>query len=122
MMRKRNLDKLFDNIFWYAIYLLPLLVVLAIYACPAFINIELQTNEFFDVSSLVLQAFGAYDGIMFDFFAQCLSYFSMSYESFVIAGLCNYFVICVCMHLIVDFALFIPRIAHKYMDKFVRSE
>ena len=122
LMRKRNLDKLFDNIFWYAIYLMPLFVILAVYACPAIINLPFDEYTIFDIAEKVFVVFGCDEGIIYDFLSTCVEYITGYARTSYLVCMCNYFIIAVCLHLIVDFVLFIPRIAHKYMDKFVRSE
>lgn len=112
-MRKKTIKYLCDNIFWYLLYLLPLIIyVIYCFQNGAFVpltdcltacHLDVLSNNiiFTSLSSI----FGV-DGI-FPLFnnVDILSYLS-------------YFVSVFIIHLAVDFLLFIPRFAMSIMDKF----
>lgn len=112
-MRKRNISFLFDNVLWYFLYLLPLIMVVvlsvvlnrSITLSSVFnhVGLSVATNSVVYTtlvsicgSAGVLPLFGSLDILMY------LTYFV------------NVFIV----HLLVDFVLFIPRLAHKWMSKF----
>lgn len=112
-MRKKTVKCLCDNIFWYLIYLLPL-IIFAIYSfqngtfvpltdCMSAIHLDIFSNNVIFTS---LQSLFGTSGIMPLFNnADILAYLS-------------YFVSVFIVHLAVDFLLFIPRFAMSLLDKF----
>ena len=112
-MRKRTIKCLFDNIFWYLIYSLPLLLMLLHWFKVGTIDI----SNVFAISGLSLLSdnvvfvglsnlFGA-NGVMPLFASDGLLLFL------------SYFVICWLVHLAVDVLLFIVRLAHSWLDGFL---
>ncbi len=112
-MRKRTISCLFDNIMWYLLYLLPLVVYLFVVirtgnllSLSSAMNTAglgiLESNVIFNsLNSLFGSA-----GVMPLFVStDLLLYFSY----FISVWLC---------HLAVDVLLFIVRLAHKFMDCF----
>lgn len=112
-MRKRNISFLFDHVMWYLLYLLPvfMLVVLTCVLRQAvsfesvfeLVGLNIATNSVVYTTLVsicgsvgVLPLFGSLDILIY------LTYFV------------NVFIV----HLLVDFVLFIPRLAHKWMSKF----
>ena len=120
-MRKRSVNHLFDTIFWYLIYALPLLGYLFyLIAEPASGTTIVSFSAFFDsvgigfVSDNVIvnalkQLFGV-GGIMPLFATD---------TPFILFG---WFICTFIGHLAVDFLLFIPRICHKFFDKFYQGD
>ncbi len=117
-MRKKSVSNLFDTIFWYLLYFLPVLLyilsfvsrfITAIPALPAFfdsVGIVFKDNIIY---TTLIGIFG--DGGVFPLFG--------SDGPFLIF---TWFVSVFLIHLAVDFLLFIPRLAHKYMDKFCQND
>ena len=111
-MRKKTLKCLFDNVMWYLIYLLPL-ILMVIYWCKtgAITMAGAMTDAGLDVintNPVYTSLYGIFGtGGVFPIFTQpdILIYFS-------------YFVCVYIVHLAVDFLLFIPRLCHKWMSAF----
>lgn len=109
-MRKKTIKNLFDYVFWYGLYLLPLLLMLVYWfktGSASFINVMsdaglsvLTTNPIYDALN---QIFGS-GGVL------------PLFTSPDVIAFCTYFVSVFLVHLAVDFLLFIPRLAHKWMD------
>lgn len=112
-MRKRTIRCLFDNIFWYMIYMLPLIFSILHWLKLGAVDLagvftlggfELFADNMIFVSLNSL--FGA-NGIVPLFAGNgILMYLS-------------YFIICMLVHLAVDVLLFIVRLAHNWMDGIV---
>ena len=109
-MRKKTLNELFDNLFWYGVYLLPILCMLFVtFNTGTFTSLSsaltgcglgiLTNNPIFDT---ITQIFGSSGILPFFQNADILIYVS-------------YFVSVFILHLLVDFILFIPRLCHKWM-------
>lgn len=120
-MRKRNVKFLADIIFWYLLYFLPVICyLLYLFAEPACGTQIVDLGTFFDnigivlvqdnVVSVSLRSIFGVDGIL-PFFA----------TDFAI-DIFSWFICVYITHLAVDFLLFIPRLAHKYMDKFTQGD
>lgn len=112
-MRKRTISHLSDTIFWYIIYLLPVFAyLLAVYRDG---SAAVSFSAFFDkfgipflsdvVNSALTSIFGA-DGIL------------PLYGATVVIPVFSWYISTMIIHLAVDFLLFIPRLAHKFMNKF----
>lgn len=115
-MRKRSILNLADTLFWYLIYLLPVLMYLL--NC---INHDVTAFESFMTTTLgfvfaadnviytALVALLGVDGI--------LPLFTSAAPIMMVA----WFASMVLLHLMVDFILFIPRLAHKWLGKFTQE-
>lgn len=126
-MRKRNCAKLFDNIFWYTLYLLPVILLIGYY-----FSIYHDTGAPPDLITVVLSFFGGVDGVlapsiitnnlieMLYFFYEGIQV-GNGIELFAILCM-GYFVLVYLFHLFVDFLLFIPRLAHKWMNDFTQGD
>ena len=111
-MREKTQKNLFDNIMWYLIYLLPIVIWLAVsFRTGNLVSLSsamstmgfevLQTNQI--LTSLVdLFSIG---GIL-----------PLFVSSDIILYM-TYFISVFLIHLCVDFILFIPRLAHKWLNK-----
>ena len=125
-MRKRNCDKLFDNIFWYTLYFLPVIFIFGIYfsvyrdtgTLPAPIDI---------LNTLVASGSGDFG---MDMFSTILTEFAIEYFyvhntniPIVCALACmGHFIVVYIFHLFVDFLLFIPRLCHKWMNTLTQGD
>lgn len=117
-MRKRNCDKWFDNLFWYTLYALPFLSYLFYIisgggALEEDFYATLHFAEFLDNASFFV------NNPVFDALSNALGYgegvVSLIPQSVV--AVCSWFVSVFMVHLCVDFILFIPRLAHKWLKK-----
>lgn len=120
-MRKRTCKNIADIVFWYALYFLPVLCyLLYMLAEPAagtnivdfgvFMNsIGLGVLTDNVVYTALSDIFGANGILPFFANANLIAFFS-------------YFISVVIVHLFVDFLLFIPRLAHKWLGNFTNSE
>lgn len=120
-MRKRTINHLADTIFWYAIYFLPVVFyVFYLIAEPSsggsVVNFLLYFNDvgFGIVTDNIIvttlrDIFGI--GGIFPLFSTDLPFivFTWFVGSYII-------------HLAVDFLLFIPRLAHKYIKYFTQGD
>lgn len=114
-MRKKTISHFFDTLFWYLLYALPFLIygIVAIKGDVSALNTFLTAN------------FGAFtDNIIFttlsDLFGST-GVFTLFTDTSIIY-LCTWFVSVFILHLAVDFVLFIPRLAHNFMDCFGGSK
>lgn len=118
-MRKRTVTHFFDTLMWYLLYLLPIIVFLVAltsmtlpdlcaYVSGSPISAISETFVFKELASL----FGS-DGIL-PMFTGSANVFMLYYAT--------YFVYVMLLHLFVDFLVFIPRLAHKWLSKFAGGD
>lgn len=122
-MRKRTITQLADTIFWYLIYFLPV-ILFGIYlihapesgqvlSFSAFIN----SNDFgLSSANIVLTSINSLFGN-----SGVMPLFSSSSGFYAPIFIGSWFVSVYIVHLAIDFLLFIPRFAHKMMDKCVKE-
>ena len=111
-MREKTQKNLFDNIMWYILYLLPVIMwAIVSYRTGTMASLSSAMSSFgLDILGtnqvyVVLSDIFATTGILPLFVANDLiMYFT-------------YFISVFIVHLFVDFILFIPRIAHKWLNK-----
>ena len=120
-MRKRTINTFADTIFWYLIYFLPVLVyLLYLIAEPASGTSLISFSTCFDTIGLGFVSDNIVVSSLKDIFGTggLLPLFS-SDTPFIIFGwfICTYIT-----HLAVDFLLFIPRLAHKWLNKFTQGD
>ena len=119
-MRKKTVNHLCDNVFWYIVYMLPMLVYVVQYfyggANPNYVVRDFTAiMQEFSITSVNIIAdvmeniFGA-NGIM------------PLFQSPAILQFFAYFASCLIAHLAVDFVLFIPRLCHKWLNKFYQGD
>lgn len=111
-MRRRNFSHALDSIFWYIIYALPFLWYGLSFLSATYTPVGL--GDFFnfvgfDISSSITfttlaEIFGA-SGIL------------PLFDNPVVIQIFAWFINCLIIHLAVDFLLFIPRLAHKFIGK-----
>ena len=120
-MRKRTINTFADTVFWYLIYFLPVLVyLLYLIAEPASGTSLISFSSCFDTIGLGFVSDNIVVSSLKDIFGTggLLPLFS-SDTPFIIFG---WFVCTYITHLAVDFLLFIPRLAHKWMNKFTQGD
>lgn len=115
-MRKRTIKCLADTIFWYALYFLPILILILMSIHNPITSISsvistlglnvLQDNIIFTTLSDI---FGS--GGVLPFF-----------QSTDLIIFFTYYICVYLLHLLVDFVIFIPRIAHKWLNHFTQGE
>lgn len=111
-MRERTQKNLFDNIFWYLIYLLPLIIwVVVSFRTGNIVSLSnaletmgLKVLENNQILTNLSEIFGSNGVLPLFVSTDILLYIS-------------YFICVFLIHLFVDFLLFIPRIAHKWLNK-----
>lgn len=109
-MRKRTINHLFDTIFWYLIYMLPL--IFAIIYWSKFGSLDI--SNIFTLGGFSLFA----NNIVF---SSLNSIFGPTgiiplFNGSGILMYLSYFIICMIVHLAVDVLLFIVRIAHNWIE------
>lgn len=109
-MRKRSIECFFDNIQWYFLYMLPLLVfVILLFNNHTDVTLStVMSNYNFDIVqntliSSIENIFGA-DGLYALFTSNDLLIY------------CCYFVSVTLCHVVVDILLLIPRICHRLIN------
>lgn len=128
-MRKRNIVKIADTIFWYSLYLLPvvgyLIYVSAFGQNPGFNSSDTGVN----VIVMSIQSYLSYSGLIpissNVIYNTLNSLFgtgqTLPLVSNTVILILTYYVSLFIMHLIVDVLLFIPRFAMKWMDEFTKE-
>lgn len=120
-MRKRTINTIADTIFWYVIYFLPVLVyLLYLVAEPASDASLVSFTSCFDAVGLGFVADNVVISTLKEIFGigGILPLFSTDLPFIIFA----WFVCTFIVHLAVDFLLFIPRIAHKWLNKFTQGD
>jgi len=115
-MRKKTISNLFDNFFWYVVYMLPILLLLIYW---------FKTGSL----SLVSCMNSAGLGVVVDnpIYTSLNAIFGSAgtFPLFASADLIafgSYFVCAFLLHLFVDFLLFIPRLCHKWLKCFTGGD
>lgn len=133
-MRKKTIKNLCDNVMWSIIYLAPLILT-ALLALGAWNGDWFATwidfsGDFLDLpwnSTLygLLNAWGFTDsGIVYNALKSLFGQggvLPLIVDRAMLIYM-SYFVTMVLVHLAVDFLLFIPRIAHKFMNAFTKED
>ena len=111
-MREKTQKNLFDNVMWYILYLMPILI---------WGLVSYQSGQITSLSN-------AMSSMGLEIFETNQIYTSLS-SIFATTGILplftnpdiilymSYFISVFLIHLFVDFILFIPRIAHKWLNK-----
>ena len=122
-MRKRTIANLVDSFFWLLVAILP--IVLYLITCFSY----KLTNATESVVAFLpfMKSIGLVDsGLIYkslsDLFGSSGILPLFSAENNAILVFLSYFVSVQIVHLAVDFLLFIPRLAHKYMNTFTQNE
>lgn len=116
-MREKTQKNLFDNVMWYALYLLPLLV---------WVLVSFQSGQITTLSSAMsimgLEIFA--DNQILTSLTQIFAttgILPLFVTSDIILYM-SYFISVFLIHLFVDFILFIPRLAHKWLNKLYQGD
>lgn len=121
-MRKRTMTNLADHVFWLLVALLPLVLYVV-----QFFAYELTTVTTFTPFDSFMSTFGvSTDSVIY---TSLVGLFGVGGTLPLFTGstsapimFLSYFVAVEIIHLAVDFLLFIPRLCHKYMEKFTQGE
>lgn len=115
-MKKKTILNLADTIFWYFVYMLPVIVYLINIIPNGAVSFDtLLSSTGFDIinTNVVTSTFNslfATGGI--------LPLFAVDSPLIIII---SWFIFAVILHLMADFILFIPRLAHKWLGKFTKE-
>lgn len=116
-MRKKTVNHLADTIFWYLLYFLPVITyLLYMLTSPGTGGNIVNFSDFFSSIGLGIVDSNIIVTSLTDIFGinGILPLFNTSVP-FIIFG---WFIGMNIIHLAVDFLLFLPRLCHKWMDKF----
>lgn len=129
-MRKRNIKTVADTIFWYALYFLPIIVCLVTLCNRSDVfwqnNVDyVDFGAWFEYFIEMFMPFGVNNPVymaLVDVFGQNGVIPVFGEGSMSILLFFTWFVNVYLAHLMVDFILFIPRIAHKWMKNCTEQE
>ena len=132
-MRKKTVTHVADTIFWYLLYFLPIIIsIVSVFAYSGDwfgiwyeVDGDFANLPFLGTLHAILNAFGFNnDGLiyntLFDIFGTD-GLFGVVNLSSPILFYFQYFVTVYLIHLCVDFIIFIPRLAHKWLNKFTKE-
>lgn len=116
-MRRKNISFLLDGVMWYLLYLLPLIMLVVL---TVVLKQAVTFNSVFNLVGLDI----ATNSVVYTTLVSILSVGGVLplFSSLDILVYCTYFIHVLILHLLVDFVLFIPRLSHKFMNKFVRVD
>lgn len=121
-MRKRTIANLVDSAFWFLVAILPLALYLI--TCLSY-KLQSSTDTLTAflpfMKNLGLMDSGIIYNSLSDLFGSGGILPLFSAENNAILVFLSYFVSVEIVHLAVDFLLFIPRLAHKYMNTFTQN-
>ena len=122
-MRKRTIANLVDSAFWFFVSILPL--ALYMITCLSY-KLQSSTDNLTGflpfMKNLGLMDSGIIYNSLVDLFGTTGILPLFSADNNAILLFLSYFVSVEIVHLAVDFLLFIPRLAHKYMNTFTQNE
>lgn len=122
-MRKRTIANLVDSFFWLLVAILPIVLYLITCFSYKLTNATESVTAFLPfMKSLGLIDSGLIYKSLYDLFGTGGILPLFSAENNAILVFLSYFVSVEIVHLAVDFLLFIPRLAHKYMNTFTQNE
>ena len=122
-MRKRTIANLVDSFFWLLVAILPIVLYLITCFSYKLTNATESVVAFLPfMKSLGLVDSGLIYNSLSDLFGTGGILPLFSAENNAILVFLSYFVSVEIVHLAVDFLLFIPRFAHKYMNTFTQNE
>lgn len=115
-MRKRTIKCLADTIFWYALYFLPIIVLLITCIHNPITSVSNVINT---LGLNVLQ-----DSVVFTSLSSIFGTGGVLpfFQSPDILIFFTYYICVYILHLLVDFVIFIPRIAHKWLNHFTQGD
>ncbi len=122
-MRKRTIANIVDSAFWFLVAILPLALYLI--TCLSY-KLQSSTDTLTAflpfMKNLGLMDSGIIYNSLSDLFGSSGILPLFSADNNAILVFLSYFVSVEIVHLAVDFLLFIPRLAHKYMNTFTQNE
>ena len=120
-MRKRVVSHVADTVFWYLLYFLPVLAYLLYsFVLPPYATEVLNFELFFEnvgfgfvADNVIITSLSSIFGIdgVFPIFSTNMPFIIFTW-----------FIGIYIMHLAVDFLLFIPRLAHKWLNKLTKGD
>lgn len=115
-MRKKTFNHSVDTIFWYLLYLMPLIFM----AINFIHNQVVSFDTFFNVLGITIDTNNIVYTSLINLFGigGILPLFT---DNGIFIYL-TYFIFVFIMHLAVDFILFVPRLAHKFLNIFTHKE
>ena len=116
LMRKRTIKRLADTIFWYGLYFLPILVLILTSIHNPITSVSNVINT---LGLNILQ-----DNIIFTTLSSIFGVGGVLpfFQSSDILIFFTYYICVYILHLLVDFVIFIPRLAHKWLNYFTQGE
>lgn len=115
-MRKRTIKRLADTIFWYALYFLPVLILILMSIHNPITSLSSVISTLgLDVlnDSVIYTTLNSVVGV-----GGILPLFS----SPDILIFFTYYICVYILHLLVDIVIFIPKIAHKWLNTFTQGD
>ena len=115
-MRKRTIKHLFDNIFWYVVYLLPVIFCMFTWKSS---DVAVSIIMVFDnmVAGFAISPSNIIFQCLYTLFGPT-GILPLFADSGIIL-VCTYFISCLIIHLAVDVLLFLVRWAHNMMEGFL---
>lgn len=124
-MRKRSVNHIADTIFWYVVYMFPIiLTIVQTFSLPHIGNLD-GFDGFFELLAVNLRTLGCNsNGIIVSTLSDIFGEGGILplFNNGIIFGYAQWFVGTLIVHLAVDVLLFLPRIAHKWLDDFSKKE
>ena len=120
-MRKRTINYLADTIFWYLLYFFPVIAYLFfILAEPSSGTAIISLSSFFQSLGISFFTDNIILTVLTDLFGSSgvLPLFADNTALYFFA----WFACVMLVHLAIDFILFIPRLAHKWLNVFTTRE
>ena len=120
-MRKRNVNHFFDELFWYIVYLFP--VIAFLFCIPNFgteTNALITFEYFFESIGLGFVTDNLIISVLRDIFG--INGIMPIFSTDAVFIMVSWFITTFLVHLCVDFILFIPRLTHKWLGKCVSDD
>lgn len=131
-MRKKTFNHIVDRLFWYIIYLLPIITFIICLFSTKTVTGDSEFNyvQVLDVDSAISQTFDylipiGWENVVSQALATFGEYFNIgtmfSAGSFL-NGFFTYYVFVVTFHIVVDVVLFVPKLAHKWIGGLIDED
>lgn len=119
-MRKKTVTHSVKTIFWWIVYCLPLITYLFI----LWGNARNGIDDIMSFDTVMANYYDVAQGIISDPLYSIFGDVGILplFNNYGIFIFMEWFIGAYLLHLAVDFILFIPRLCHKFMNKFTRSE
>lgn len=107
----RKIKNISDYIFWYSLYMLPIILLVLNWCCAG----QISFAGVFDIVGLNILT----DNIVFTALTGVFGVGGVFpvFQNTIILEYLTYFIMLVIIHIMVDVLLFIPRFCHKLLDK-----